>query len=73
MEGAGLRIVEWIDETEAMRAVFAQAGRDLQQTASSMIANQVILGDDFPERLKNAGRNVLERRLVLIFAVAERA
>jgi len=26
MEGAGFRIVEWIDETEAMRVVFAQAG-----------------------------------------------
>jgi sarcosine/dimethylglycine N-methyltransferase len=73
IERAGLRIVEWIDETEAMRAVFAQAGRDPQQAASSMTANQVTLGDDFPERLKNAGRNVLEQRLVLIFAIAERA
>jgi ubiquinone/menaquinone biosynthesis C-methylase UbiE len=73
MEGARLRIVEWIDETEAMRAVLAQAGRNPQQSASSMTANQVILGEDFPERLKNAARNVLEQRLVLIFAIAERA
>jgi hypothetical protein len=56
-----------------MRAVFAQAGPDSQQIASRMTANQVIVGDDFPERLKNAGRNVLEQRLVPIFAVAERA
>ncbi len=71
MEGAGLRIVEWIDESEAMRAAFAQTGRNPQQTSSSM--TRVIMGDDFPERVKNIGRNVLEQRIVLIFAIAERA
>ena len=71
MEGAGLRIVEWIDETEASRAALAQASRNPQQTTSNMV--EVVMGDDFPARLKNAGRNALERRLVLIFAVAERA
>ena len=70
MEGVGLNIVEWIDESEAVRAAFTQAGRDPKQ--SSMSANQVILGNDFAERMKNAGRNVLEQRLVLIFAIAER-
>jgi len=37
-----------------------------------MIANQIILGDDFPKRLKNLGRNVLEQRIVLILAIAAR-
>ncbi len=73
MEGAGLRIVEWIDETEATRAAFAQAGRSPQPSASSMISNQVIMGDDFAERLNNFGRNVLEERFVPISAIAERA
>ncbi len=71
MEGAGLHIVEWITESEAMRAGSAQAGRNPQQTSSSM--TRVIMGDDFPERVKNVGRNVLEQRIVLIFAIAERA
>ncbi len=69
MESAGLRIVEWIDETEASRAALVQAGRNTRRTASSMVDNQVIMGDDFAERLNNAGRNVLEQRNVLIFAV----
>ena len=73
MEKAGLRIVEWIDETEAVRAALVQAGRDPQQIASSTHANQIIMGDDFVERLNNAGRNVLEQRIGLIFAVTERA
>jgi SAM-dependent methyltransferase len=72
MEGTGLRIVEWIDETEVTRAAFAQAGRSPQPSGSSMISNQVIMGDDFAERLNNFGRNVLEERLVPICAIAER-
>jgi ubiquinone/menaquinone biosynthesis C-methylase UbiE len=72
IEGAGLRIVEWTDETEATRAVFTQTGRSPQTSASSMISNQVIMGDDFAERLNNFGRNVLEERLVPICALAER-
>jgi arsenite methyltransferase len=73
MERVGLRIVEWIDETEAMRAVFEQAERTPQQSASSTTANQVILGNDFAERLKNASRSIMEQRVVPIFAIAERA
>jgi arsenite methyltransferase len=73
MERVGLRIVEWIDETEAMRAALAQAGRNPQQSASSTTANQVIMGNDFTERVKNVGRSILEQRIVPIFAVAERA
>jgi hypothetical protein len=38
-----------------------------------MSAYQVIMGDDFAERLYNVGRNVMEQRLELIFALAERA
>jgi sarcosine/dimethylglycine N-methyltransferase len=72
MEEAGLRIVEWIDETEAMRAAFAEAVRSPQPTASSMISNRIIMGDDFAARLNNFGRNVLEQRVVPIFAIAER-
>ncbi len=73
MERAGLRIVDWIDEIEAVRTGLVQAGRKAQQTAPSMVDNQVIMGDDFAERFNNAGRNVREQRIVLIFAVAERA
>jgi ubiquinone/menaquinone biosynthesis C-methylase UbiE len=71
MEGVGLRIVEWIDETEAMRAALAQAGSNPQQSVSSTRANEVIMGDDFAERVRNVGRSVLEQRIVPIFAVAE--
>lgn len=72
MEGAGLRIVEWIDETEAARSALEQAARNPQQSTSSTVKNQVIMGDDFGARLNNANRNVLERRLDLICAIAER-
>ncbi len=72
MEAVGLRIVEWIDETETMRAAFDEAEQSRQPTAASMIGNRVIMGDDFAERLNNFRRNGLERRIVPIFALVER-
>jgi hypothetical protein len=61
-----------MDETEATRGAFAQAGRSPESSASSMISNRVVMGDDFAERLNNFGRSVLEERLVPICAIAER-
>ena len=61
------------ERLEAVRTGLMQAGRKAQQTAPSMVDNQVIMGDDFAERFNNASRNVREQRIVLIFAVAERA
>jgi ubiquinone/menaquinone biosynthesis C-methylase UbiE len=72
IEGAALRIVEWMDETAATRGAFTQAGRSPESSASSMISNRVVMGDDFAERLNNFGRSVLEERLVPICAIAER-
>ncbi len=73
IERAGLHIVEWIDETEAVRAGLLQGGRKSQQAKPSFMENQVIMGDDFPERLNNSRRNELEQRTISIFAVAQRA
>ena len=60
MERAGLRIVEWIEETGGS----SYEGKSL---------GYVIQGDDLPDRVKNLGRNVLEQCIVPIFAIAERA
>jgi SAM-dependent methyltransferase len=66
IESAGLRIVEWVDETAAIDAVFTATGGPPSAPAVA------VLGDDIAERLANVGRSYRERRLVPIFVLAER-
>jgi ubiquinone/menaquinone biosynthesis C-methylase UbiE len=72
-EAAPLSIVEWIDETRATNAAFEQAAKNPQAATTTMVANGVLLGEDFAERLKNAGRSFREGRTVPVLVLAERS
>jgi ubiquinone/menaquinone biosynthesis C-methylase UbiE len=72
IEGAGLRIVEWTDETEISTAAMAAAARDPQAAAATQAAQGTIMGDDFAVRLTNSGRSMREGRTAPILLLAER-
>ena len=73
LEDGGLRIIEAIDLGEAnvafSREVRARAGRG----EPPLNATYVVMGDDFGERSRNAGKCATEKRLVEHFILAERA
>jgi SAM-dependent methyltransferase len=66
IEGAGLRVIDWIDETAVNDVVFKAA------SGPPSAAVTAVLGDDFAARLANVGRSYRERRIVPIFVLAER-
>jgi hypothetical protein len=67
-DDSGLRVVEWIDETAVIRA--AQAAGPPAPAVRAM--SMAVMGDDFPARTQNFGRNVAEGSLKSVAVVAER-
>jgi SAM-dependent methyltransferase len=74
IEGAGLKIVDWIDE----RQVIGDWIRQQQQAAAARPQPQgpsphdMLMGEDFPERRKNYARNLAEGRIGSVAVVAHK-
>jgi ubiquinone/menaquinone biosynthesis C-methylase UbiE len=69
VKAAGLKVVEWHDETGAALAVARVEGTDAEILT---LGNRIVMGEDFIERVRNMPRNLTEGRLVSTFVVAER-
>jgi arsenite methyltransferase len=71
-EAADLHIVEWTDETDLLRDT---RGSDPQANVGTPPAARaaVSLGEDFPERFRNFGRNLAEGRVGSVSVAAERS
>jgi len=72
IEGAGLRLLEWSNETEkALEFVRAlQAGPP--PSALARLGNTIVMGDDFAERARNSNRSLGEGRLAGTCVLAQR-
>jgi ubiquinone/menaquinone biosynthesis C-methylase UbiE len=73
VEAAGLRIVEWTDETATVLAAAAEAERNPEAAAAARAAHGLVMGDDAAVRQGNSSRSVRDGRTVPIVFVAERA
>ena len=69
VEAAGLRVLEWDDDTYAL--VAPTPGTGVPEDVRTM-GNRIVMGDDFVERVRNVGHNQREGRLVSTFLLAER-
>jgi ubiquinone/menaquinone biosynthesis C-methylase UbiE len=74
IESAGLKVMEWIDERQIIGAWIQQqqqaaAARDQPPGPSP---HDLLMGEDFPERRKNYGRNLMEGRIGSIAVVAHK-
>ena len=70
VEAAGLRVLEWQDDTNALMGPPSAGGATEEMRVRG---NRVVIGDDFGDRLRNVVRNQKEGRLVSTFVLAERA
>jgi len=73
LEAAGLRVVQWVDNSEAALAE-AAAERAVVREASGppVLGIHLIVGPSAREKMRNGQRNQEERRTLLINAVMER-
>ena len=69
---AGLRVVEWTDETEVHKA-FAAKMRAAAPSPVNALSNQIVLGGDFMDRMRNLNRSFEEGRVGTVLVVAVRA
>ena len=67
---AGLRVVEWTDETEVHKA-FAAKMRAAAPSPVNALSNQIVLGGDFMDRVRNLNRSFEEGRVGTVLVVAE--
>jgi ubiquinone/menaquinone biosynthesis C-methylase UbiE len=65
---AGFRILEWMNYSNR---VIEHYERKLTEPPNRL-SNQIILGDDAPERQRNSQRNLIERRTIYWMITAER-
>ena len=82
LEGAGFRILDWTDRTEAARAWFderrraaaagAAAAAAATAAAPSPLGLHLAMGPDFAVMAGNLGRNIAEGRAAVLQVVAER-
>jgi len=71
VEAAGLRVLAWDDDTDAVMGPPPGAGGVPEEVRT--LGNRIVIGDDFVERVRNVGHNQKEGRLVSTFLLAERA
>ena len=73
LEKTGFSIASWRDTSEAGLAWFREVAAKVQrQGAGPVLGFQVMMGPDFPMMAQNQVRNLTERRIVLVEAVAHR-
>ncbi len=70
-DASPFKVVEWIDETEALRAFAAQARAAGRSNTTVSAGNAVVLGDDFAERFRNFGHGIGDGRLQSIAVLAQ--
>ena len=74
IESSGLEILEWIDERPIILAWMEQQRQAAaaHSAPSKPSINDMLLGEDFPERRKNFARNMAEGRIGSIALVARK-
>jgi 2-polyprenyl-3-methyl-5-hydroxy-6-metoxy-1,4-benzoquinol methylase len=72
LEAAGLRVVAWVDTTEAALASARARARRAEAGGPPPLGTHLILGSDWQEMARNSARNLEERRTALFNAVLER-
>lgn len=74
LERAGFRIVSWRDTSRAGQAWFQEVAAKMQAQGGSPppLGFHLLLGEDFRPMAQNQVRNLNERRIVLIEAIAQR-
>ena len=74
LEAAGFTVLQWRDNTEASIAEFEaqRAAAAANPAARPALGIQLIIGPDFPEKLRTSQRNLREGRTRLINAVMQR-
>ncbi|MGA7390499.1 MAG: class I SAM-dependent methyltransferase [Pseudolabrys sp.] len=61
--GAGFKLLDVQDSTEASQSFFERVTAQMAKTGSPPVAWRLFLGDDFPAMARNQVRNVTERRI----------
>ena len=74
LEAAGFTVLQWRDNTDASIAEFEaqRAAAAANPGARPVLGIQLIIGPDFPEKLRTSQRNLREGRTRLINAVMQR-
>lgn len=72
LEDGGLRIIKRRDDTETTLADLQEVRARAQRGKPPLQANQIVMGDDFPDRARNAGRMTTAGRLVAHMVLAEK-
>lgn len=72
LQAGGLRVIEEVDLSEAQLAYIREARARAERGEPPLNANYVVVGDDFADRLRNAGRCAMEKRTVEHFILAEK-
>jgi len=73
LEEGGLQIIEEIDLTEAYLAFSREVRARAERGEPPLNANYVVMGDEFGQCISNAGKCVMEKRLVEHFMLAGKA
>ena len=72
VETGGLRVIKQIDLTETNLAAQKEMRERAERGELPLQFNHVVMGDDFPQRAQNAGKMMLEGRLVEHMMMAEK-
>ncbi len=67
----GFKVLEWHDDTDLAKAWFRELATSLPTPGGSSLG--VAMGADFPDLIRNLGRNLAEGRVGTLSAVLERA
>jgi ubiquinone/menaquinone biosynthesis C-methylase UbiE len=73
LEAGGLHVVKQIDLTEINVASQKEMREHAERGELPSQANQVVMGDDFPQRAQNSGKMMREGRLVEHMIMAEKS
>jgi len=68
----GFREVEWVDERENVLATMQESGAGGVHAEPLPLGIHVMLGPQFPEMVRNVGRNLREDRLTIVQAAFAR-
>ena len=72
LEGAGFKISDWSDTTEAARAWFVALAEKIRKEGFPPLGFHVLMGADFQAMAQNQGRNLQEGRIALGQVVARK-
>lgn len=72
LEAGGLRVVKEVDLTEINVAFQKEMRERAERGDAPFQANHVVMGDDFPQRVQNSSRMMVEGRLVEHMIMAEK-